>query len=123
MLDLATADTCDPRWWRKAQFVIDAVDARNMRKLHEYKLQHILALLDYQLEADQYNQYIDMASAAETQLISDTLPWLATEPEDPRQYIENMRQKYIEVFGDPADPEFQKEIARTCAYLQRNAND
>lgn len=103
--------------------MIDAVDARNMRKLHEYKLQHILALLDYQLEADQYNQYIDMASAAETQLISDTLPWLATEPEDPRQYIENMRQKYIEVFGDPADPEFQKEIARTCAYLQRNAND
>jgi hypothetical protein len=47
------------------------------------------------------------------------LPWADVGPVDPAAYINAMKERYTEVFGDPDDPEFQKEIARGVAFLKR----
>ena len=90
-----------------------------MHKIREYKYQLNLELLSYQLDAERFQLHLDQATALRNQLVNDLLPWIDIGPTDLKQIAESMRQQYIETFGDPADPAFQKEIERTCAFLRR----
>jgi hypothetical protein len=118
-LDLGTADLSDPRWWKKAHFIGDYLERDAIRKLDEYKYQLNLAVLDYRQEASTFNLHMDQATSLRNKLIAGVMPWVDTGPVDMTECIESMRQQYIEAFGDPADPAYQEEIARTCAYLRR----
>ena len=89
----------------------------------EYKYQFNLALIDYNSETDKFNLHHEQITSLRNQLINVVMPWLDTGPTDLRDYVESARQQYIETFGDPADPEFQKEIEKTCAFLRRGTTD
>jgi len=120
LLDLATADTTDPRWWQKVWFVFDYVDRENYRKIDEYKYQYNLALLDYHLDDERFNLHRDQAAELRKALIESWLPWADVGPVGLGEYIHSMKVKYAEVFGDEDDPEFQKNLANAVAYLKRS---
>ena len=118
-LDLATADTSDPRWWKKVWFTLDYLGREAWRKADEYAYQFHLALLDYQLDAERFDLHIEQATATRNALTACLMPWENVGPTELVDVVQSMKQRYIEVFGDPDDPEFQKEIERTAAFLRR----
>jgi len=77
-----------------------------------------LALLNYNLDEERFNLHIDQAKTVRDSITSTILPW--NEPAatvDLTDVIRSMKQQYIDTFGDPDDPEFQKKIASTVAEL------
>ena len=102
--------------------MLDYVARGNDRKVTEYKYQYNLALIDYQLDDARFALHRDQLAALRNELIASLLPWADVGPVDLAEYIHAMQGKYAEVFGDPDDPEYQKEIERGIAYLKRGNN-
>lgn len=118
-LDLSKADVLDPRWWKRAEFIIQEFERQAELKLDEYEYQLSLALIDHSAGEEVLKVTLDTAENLCNKFEQDLRPWDATAATgDLRDTIADMKARYIEVFGDPATPEFQAEMARTVAYLR-----
>ena len=118
-LDLSRADIFDPRWWTRAQFVINEFETAAVRKLDEYEYQLTLALANGDADEETLRLYLEEAEMLNGKFAETLTPWEATQATDLHDVIRDMHKQYVEVFGDPEDPEYQKEIERTIAYLTR----
>jgi hypothetical protein len=120
-LDLGKADVLDPLWWKKATFIINEFERATAQKLAEYEYQFSLALIDYDATEEVLRMSLESAETLLTSLTSTAQPW---EPAQAvgglRNDIAAMREQYVATFGDPDTPEFQAELARTIAYLNRD---
>lgn len=71
-----------------------------------------------------FSLHLKQATNLRNRLADSIAPWLEkTSAPDLHEYVTQARQQYVATFGDPDDPEVQKEIARTCAYLERTTDE
>jgi len=112
MIDFRQADLRDPWWWRKLRVVIDYVGRQVSAKLAEHKFQFNLAVLSYLTHRDTLEMHWDSAEMLRSRLCRKLAPWLKVGPEDVKETLKEMRDRYIETWGDPNDPTYQAEMQR-----------
>lgn len=120
-LDLGKADVLDPRWWKKAEFIMQELERTDDIQLEEYEYRINLALIDQSSEEEVLKMALDATEATCHRMEALVRPWLVDTPTtDLHDTIKTMRDQYVEIFGDPSTPEFQARLADTIAYLKRD---
>jgi hypothetical protein len=112
MIDYSKADLLDPKWWQKFWLVLDYVGRVATSKSLEYKFAFNLAVLDYRTDQTTLDAHWEAAEHLRTKLCRSIMPWIDTGPEDTKEKLEAMRERYIETWGDPQDPAYQAEMQR-----------
>lgn len=119
-LDADETDVLSGRWWQKCYHVIDYL-ARQIRvDLYKAKMQFGLAELAGSGDTIGRDKAWEQAEHARNSLVAESMPWLDVRPRSPAETIAAMRDKYVRTFGDPKDPEFQKEMKRLLDYWESN---
>lgn len=122
ILDLRDSDMRDPKWWHRLQFTLEYLSRRNHIKIHEYALQFNLAVLSYQDEPEVLKEHWNRAENLRGKLVSELMPWIATDVDDMQDIAKKLRQQYIENLGDPADPAYQAEMQRLMDHWRSRNN-
>jgi len=118
MIDYSKADVLDPRWWKKMMAVYDHCYNKVVTRLNEYKFQLNLSVLDYTAEFDTFTLHWNQADMLRNRLVASNAPWIDTGPQSADEMMEQMRETYIEHFGDPQDPEYKAEIQKLIDHWQ-----
>ena len=115
-IDLRDGAVDDRDWWLRLRWTLDFLHSQRDKEatlaaLHQQQLLAATA-------ADDFPTQRKKAEALYGQLLEHLFPWEEHRPRTLREIAAGMRQQYVDQFGDPNDPEFQKEMAKTIAHLR-----
>ncbi|GAG22186.1 unnamed protein product, partial [marine sediment metagenome] len=105
----------DLDWWTRLTLLEDYVADMNIIRVQEYRLQRSLALLASASD-DNFNEIYEATEGRRRELTELIMPWLSMGPKSLAEAIPAMREKYVEMFGDPATPEFQTSMQELLDY-------
>jgi hypothetical protein len=115
VVDFSKADFYDPNWWARLAWLEDYVVDMNIARLHEYRLQRTLAMIAAG-NTEGFNELWEASEWNRRELTAALMPWQETGPKNLAEAIPAMRQRYVDIFGDPQSPEFKESEQRLLDY-------
>lgn len=109
----------DPKWWKQLRVRLQGLEWQQQIRYWELLQRHHVSLLSVpNLKQDVFATANKAAGLYAEQIHDALFPWTAA----PRQAEseaagKDLRQAWIDIWGDPADPEVQKRIDDTVAAL------
>lgn len=120
-IDFSQARIRDPNWWRYVRLVLDELSREREIEYTRMQLDRVRSLTARANLTDFSRQQLaDQADRLANQVWKLWFPWLADA--SPHQSPADMRQAWINAWGDPNDPEVAKAIDMTVAMLDAGNN-
>lgn len=108
----------DPRWWQRMRILLRRVEMDIFREhMHTVHRHGLLTLLVPDLKPEIFNEARD-SSASAARLLRELLITWEQQDLTPAAKVDDFRQAWIDVWGDPEDPEVKKRIQATVDYLR-----
>jgi hypothetical protein len=115
-LNLAQADTFDRHFWIRVGWTLEWLEQEHFREVLRDKYALHLALLNYELDQERFDLHWDQARAVQRELRLLLLPWLDNQELDIGK-ARKLEQLWIDIWGNPDDPEVAKRIQATANAL------
>jgi len=116
-VDYGAADLLDPRWWRQHWWLLGELEREATVQGLTAMQRHETALLSHgSLESDDFDQIQKYSLKLAKTLKRLYQPWLQEKSTD--ELAAELRQKWIDKYGDPDDSETKRKIARTLAWFE-----
>ena len=117
VVDFSSVRLHDPRWWQRTRILLRQLETDNTAKYLELLHQHNLhTLIVPNLKEEVFSSSVAQAGSAVRSIRSLYFPW-ELQPEEQAESVD-LRQQWIDVWGDPADPEVQRRIQETVEMLK-----
>jgi hypothetical protein len=94
----------------KLKWTTDYIARQNWAKYRTLQAQQHFAVLQYGIDDNQFTHHWEGATALNSKILKDLLPWIDVAPEDPEAIAARMTAAYEEAFGSPDDPEYDAEV-------------
>lgn len=109
----APADLRDRDWWLRVGWTLDQLEADNVNRLLELRIQQRLKLVELMKAANspQWTDLWDGVDKIYDQLFKNYFPWSSSFDEKAPQDV------WAAAFGDPNDPAVQKSIDEAVEFL------
>lgn len=117
-IDFRTADSLDPRWWRKVKWITDSLARRNRKEVFQSQLAQHLAVLNYDLPQLAFESHWKGSSDLIMRLCNMLLPWIDTTPPTAEEIAQKLYERYVDEFGAPGSEEHDQEVARLIEFWQ-----
>ena len=121
MIDFREARLLDPRWWKRRNFLINAMIQEDDLKMQESLLAFHLALVSNSgLNDDSFKTVQEKAKEDLFDMMGLFRPWEGmTAAERKAKEYESLLDEYKQEFGDPSTPEFKAKEAAALAEWNR----
>jgi hypothetical protein len=119
VIDYSQARLLDPVWWRRFYILANSVGTEDDKEVLQNIYRFHLALVSNSgLTEDSFKSAQTNARDTFFDLIGSLRPWEGTNAAERKgKEIEDLRQAYIDAFGDPNDPVFAKQLEEGVARL------
>lgn len=118
-LDFREAKIHDPRWWQRMRILLRQVEAdsalQHIRAVHQHDL---TTLVVPDLTDEIFVAARDGANQMLARIHNLLFPWEDREEESSRESFKDLRQAWIDRYGDPDDPEVAQRIQATADALK-----
>ncbi len=115
IIDLATADLQDARWWKRTRLTSTWIAKQQLAKTCELRLQHHFAVLDYESDRQQLEHHWEASNKIIAQLDELHRPWIDAKAAYQDTY-KKLYDSYVNTFGAPGDPEHDARVEATVTY-------
>jgi len=111
IIDYSEARLLDPRWWKRTRLLLNAMvredDFLLQRGIFDY---HRSLASNSGLTEESFKLSQERARDSFHDILGALRPWEGSSAEErkAKEYAD-LRQAYVEAFGDPSDPEYQAE--------------
>lgn len=119
VIDFRDVKLHDPRWWQRMRILLRQVELDSyLRKLESLQQHNLLTLVVPNLKEEVFEIARDETARIGQGIHNVLFPWdKQAADEKPTGQIADMRQAWVDVWGDPDDPEVQKRIQDTVDLL------
>jgi hypothetical protein len=118
-IDFSRSDPRNAMWLLKVRMICDQIEANNYGKFYgELRARTLASLARSDLTQESYDKLNEHASTQLEALKMIWLPWTQAETVEQKQTAyQNLYDQWVDVFGDPNEPETQERIKQTVEMM------
>lgn len=125
VVDFRQANVLDPGWWRRVNALVGDLarddDLEILKAAYEF---HLALLSNPQLTEDSWKATKKTAAELFNEIVNISQPWGARSTEQRRdEEMTRLRDLYVDVIGDPDDPDFRAALQAEVERLREPAPD
>lgn len=124
-IDFSQARLADPDWWRRCHILLAALAKEDDLRIIENSYHfHLASIGNSSLDGESLKRLRDFARETFYDIMGNLRPWEGSTAEARKEKeIEDLRQRYINRFGDPSDPAFQEEMRKQLEIWENSQKD
>lgn len=118
VVDFRSADPLDPAWWRHLRLRLQVLQARNETVVDQLWAAWYFATLQRpNLTQQSLDSLLNGVENCMNQITRRLFPWERVEAGRDKA-VKDLRDQWVQVYGDPEDPETKAKIDATVAMLR-----